>query len=247
MARFLDLADAHDVGFGGRDVAVQLPSPTPATWGGVAAWNPSNSGSQTGNFYWAGDSWDSNQPANVGNFLTKTGYFSGAITSPNIAQANLEFVKGSGTGGLPTVPISFGSTGAVTEVTKILIEVAGFSGSNELWYKDTTGYHKVFGGSDGTGSEATLTAYGSFFLELRRGSFIRSTENASGAGNFSVFRDRTAKDTIYVGIEDLNLSEADKDYNDMVISEVVPIFCTTGSRFIAIVPAARTYQCFTIL
>jgi hypothetical protein len=194
-------------------------SPTPASWGGVSAWSSSNPGDQTTNFYWTGDSWDSNQAASVGNFLTKTSYFSATASSPAIPKANLEFVKSPAANGLPSTPISFGSTGAVTEVvTKMLVEVAGFKGSNELWYNDTTGFHKIFNGSDGTGSGASFTAYGVFFLELRRGSFIQSTENSGGAANFSVFRDKTARDTVYLGIEDLKLSESDKDYNDMVIS-----------------------------
>jgi hypothetical protein len=191
-----------------------------ADWQGV---------SQLGNGgeYWDNASYDGNN-MNVGYFLTKTGGFAGSAESPDIDLNNLQYFGRNQANDAPT-NLKFGDGTTTTNMTTILIEVAGFANVNELYYKDSSGQEKqiIFHGEDGSGTTTTFTAIGEFELILKRDwngtQWDFEADSATSQASqqyFSVFRSVTDTDTIYVGMEDLRKKNqnSDLDYNDMVIS-----------------------------
>lgn len=126
----------------------------------------------TGVGYWDGKSSDfgGNSNANIGNFLTKTGSFAGNSNSPNIAAANLRSYQNANGSGVSFAQggLSYGA-GAVASSFKILVEVAGLSAQNQLWYRQGNILTRIFSGANGAGQSASVTISGQFTLYLIRG------------------------------------------------------------------------------
>jgi hypothetical protein len=223
---------------------------------------------EDGREFWDNKSWDGPQ-RNIGYFLTKTGsYYSTQdnANSPGILVSNLQYFQGSSYGANNAPASTTYGTGAVTNNIKILIEVAGLSNQNQLWYEQNGKLTRIFNGSDGANQMSSVSITGEFNLYLIRGTTATSLTTgqlstltyAASSGtsyvppgadqqgesgttyteqHFVTFRDNTNTEKLYVGIEDIvPLPSADKDYNDMIISMQVQ-----GAQ---VVPAPSSFVMF---
>jgi len=200
-----------------------------------------------GGGFWDNTSTDGPQ-RNVGYFLSKTGAFApggdgDAIDpetgyaynhfSPNIALGNLQFLDSSG--------FSLNDSSG----TQILLELASFRPTNQLWVweQGAAAPTLVFDGSDQTGDTGLISVSASAQLvlvetNLNRAFFsgglaydyagadatwFQNLGAATAKTNFAAFVDATGvagdgdpnTQDVWVGIED-NL-DGDNDYNDMII------------------------------
>ena len=191
---------------------------------GWQSWVAGNA-NENGTPYWDGNSTDSTLPANVGNYLTNTEFFSGNTVPGAIPFWGGAFNSGADTGGAADANFSFTKTGT-SNPAALKIEVAGNAGVNEFgWYDvgSPSTLHPIFIGSDTNGASATFipsTNYG-FYLKSSPASGIltfltQSGSSPSDSGNqhFAVFQDGSA---FWIGMEDLAFSVSDKDYNDMIV------------------------------
>jgi hypothetical protein len=171
--------------------------------------------------YWDGTSWDSS-PKNIGYYLQSTqgagaGWQFWATDAAGNADPDFIFNKND-----PGQNASF------------QLEVAGFAGTNELWWYDAADpshREQIFLGGDSPGTSKIFipTANWGFALYTEEGNWFytnSSLGNGAGFQHFAVFRDTSVSDEIYwIGIEDLVYSESDKDFQDMVfkLTPAVPI------------------------
>ena len=183
--------------------------------------------------YWDGASSDGTH-ANIGNFLTATGYFSGDTTlTPPLSIP--QWFGNPDTNGTAATTMSFTPTNPNGSISGILIEVAAYSGTNTFgWYlaSDPGTRHELFAGSDSAGDiSATFTpggAYG-FYIGVGSGStqtyyYMDSTKNSSDKNyqHFAIFQDvNNYPGDFFIGCEDLPIGSfcgaGDKDFQDMVI------------------------------
>jgi hypothetical protein len=177
--------------------------------------------------YWDGDSSDSGSAANVGNYLTNTGFFSGG-SGPGVA-----FPFWGGTfnsandGGSPNIgaadPNFFFTKTGTSDDAALKIELAGNEASNVFGWYDTgspSTLHPIFAGAASDGATATFTpsaAYGFYFTGVDSLTFLTqsgSSPGDNGNQHFAVFQDGSS---FWIGMEDTKFSSSDKDYNDMIV------------------------------
>ncbi len=178
-------------------------------FGGWQHWNVSVL-NQDGSPYWDGNSSDSAQPYNIGNYLTNTGGFLGG-SAPGVEYDYWGTAIGSPN---PFDPFSFQWNGGSSQGA-LKLEVAGYSGSNIFGYFDSTGLHPIFMGGANAGATALFTPtenYG-FYLQSPDGLF-KTTIGPGDYQHFAIFRE--APGVYWIGMEDLK-SNSDTDYNDMVV------------------------------
>jgi len=198
-------------------VALSAPSNvcaiTSVVGGTLTSWNVSDAdGLDTGPF-WNGDSSDYVSAGNVGNWLTNTGAFLGG-TGPGI---NYDYYVGNS--------LYFNTTDP-SQYAALKIEVAGNSAVNEFgWYVqgNTSVLNPIFSGNAIAGATTVFvpsSAYGFYMKNTVTDAtyFTQSHLNAVDTNNqhFAIFQEVPGS-SYYVGVEDLNLSSSDKDYNDMIV------------------------------
>jgi hypothetical protein len=197
--------------------------------------------------YWDGVSSDGTQ-ANIGNFLTETGYF----TPPNQGLSpNLKNPQWFGNGdGSAATTMSFTPTNPNGSVSEILIEVAAYATTNTFgWYlaSNPAGTRtQLFAGGDGTGAlSATFKPSGDYGFYIGVGSgpqtyyYMDSSANSStdnGKQHFAIFQasDGSYPGDFFIGCEDLSFCNSDKDFQDMVV-EVSP---SGGTNPVPLPPSA---------
>jgi hypothetical protein len=199
------------------------------TINGMGSWQAYVTPNENNRPYWDGNSDDSNQPATIGNFLTKTGFFE---TSQNTYSPGLDnplwygYKKGKA---VANVNFSMSEPGVQMQ---LLVEVAGYAGSNVFgWYyteNNSITYRKtIFAGSDNAPSSNLVIidkpAFG-FYLYVASENKYYHTESKynqtdANAQHFAFFRASLDEGptTFWIGAEDLRLRSSDHDYNDMII------------------------------
>jgi hypothetical protein len=229
---------------------------TPVTVTGEVITSPTNN-NLTSDAYWNNNTLDATTCANIGCFITGTGFFSGNPNSPNLSNP---VYLGNNDGSAINDFYWSGPTGGSTTM---LAEVAGLAGRNWLgWYEQGavltaanrgTSWDVVFTGDATVGTTVAFTPtynFGLWFLADfaetaagisdddiitalgAGGRFTESSRNSAAAGTtnqyFTAFaRSAASAQTIptefWIGIEDVYLPIADRDYNDMVLRlTVVP-------------------------
>lgn len=151
---------------------------------GSGAWQPMSSPNQGGTPYWDNGSIDGAGGWNVGYFMTGTGNFAGNPNSPALPVAQLQY-WGIGTNYDPSF-LLFSTGGAQTT---ILAEVAGYSGSNSLYWfaaSDPSVLNQVFSGADGVGAAMSFNPGGVDF-GLRLLSPDGDFRTTIDGGQFAVF------------------------------------------------------------
>jgi hypothetical protein len=229
---------------------------TPVTVTGEVITSPVNNNS-TSSAYWNNNTFDANNCANIGCFVTGSSYFAGNPNSPNLSNP-VYLGKNDG-----SAINDFYWSGATGGSTTMLAEVAKLAGSNWLgWYQQGatltaanrgTAWDVVFTGTDSVGTTVVFTPtqnFGLWFLAdfasdpsgvtdndiitalNTGGRFTESSRNAAASDQqnqyYTAFARSAASAQIlptefWIGIEDVFLPNADKDYNDMVLRlTVVP-------------------------
>jgi hypothetical protein len=193
---------------------------------GWQTWVAGNA-NETGGPYWDNNSSDSTDPASVGNYLTKTGYFGsgGRDTGPGVAYPfwGGTFTEGSVTNnGAADASFYFTHTGANNNaVLKAVVTSYHTDAFGWYDYADPATLHQVLAASSAIGTSVPFTPspnYG-FYFTSPDGTFRTQTNTQPGdfSGNqhFAVFQ---GTDAFWIGAEDLKFSApSDKDYNDMII------------------------------
>lgn len=165
--------------------------------------------------YWDGTSWDSS-PKNIGDYLQNTqgagaGWQFWAHNAAGKADPDFIFNKNKNDPG---------------QNAALQLEVAGFAGTNELWWYDADSSYKykerIFSGSDAPGTSETFTPTDNwgFALHTQQGNWFytnSSLGNDAGFQHFAVFiNPSVSNETYWIGVEDLVYSGSDKDFQDMV-------------------------------
>lgn len=177
--------------------------------GGWRSWTIADI-NENGNPYWDGNSVDSNQPYNIGNYLTNTGGFTGGNGPGSAIQ-----YWGNANGGADTITMqrSGGSNSVVLKA-----EVAGYSNANEFGYIDSSGSHVLFAGGANPPTAAVFSPTSNyvFYLLSPEGLFTSNMSNNEGYQHFAIFQESAG--AYWIGMEDLkSISSADRDYNDMIV------------------------------
>ena len=151
---------------------------------GAGVWMPMVTPNDDGTPYWDNTSWDGGTVGwNIGYFVTATGNFAGNPNSPALSVAQLQYW---GLGAGYDTNVSFFSTGGIGST--ILAEVAGYSGSNALYWfpvNNPSAQALIFSGSNGVGTSVSFNPGGDFGLLLvSPGGTYSSVGNG---GNFAVF------------------------------------------------------------
>lgn len=188
----------------------------------VGAWQSSSwTANEDGTPFWDNTSWDGGQK-NIGYYITGTGAFT------------TQYLPYSG----PGSPLPYFGVGAAADpdfyfeknstqgVAAIKLEIAGHAGYNQFGYYDYNGGnredHLIFDGSANTSTPLYTfvpqsTNYGFYFVGKSDPNNVIDTWYTEGQGDhFAVFS-ATNSGVYWIGMEDLNLSSSDKDYNDMVV------------------------------
>jgi hypothetical protein len=170
---------------------------------------------ENGHPYWDGNSFDSGQPYNIGNYLTNTGGFSGGSVPGVIPYWGMA----DGTSDKFSFHWLNGSSQGAMK-----LEVAGYAGSNIFGYHDSSGYHEIFQGSASTGATATFTPTSDYYFYLKSpdGTFTTNMSNGETYQHFAIFQESTG--VYWLGMEDLKCN-SDYDYNDMVV-KISPVPAT---------------------
>lgn len=173
--------------------------------------------------YWDGNSVDSAQPYNVGNYLTNTGGFSSypayEFPGPIPYWGNAD--------GTADPSFYFNKT-AESSNASFRLEIAGNAANNEFgWYKRADGIlHPLFVGADTPGvadvsflnGELNGLEYG-FYVKIN-GEFFKTETDGVEPQHFAVFMQGIVDNpTYWIGIEDIFI---DGDYNDMIV-KITPV------------------------
>lgn len=213
---------------------------------------------ENGDPYWDGNSSDLNpNPANIGNWLTNTGAFTGG-SGPGVAYS---YVGTSSSGDLN---IYFTSTNP--NWAAIRIEVAGLDdynyfgiyrkdavvSPNDLLGVSSADHVRLFVGGDSAGAIKTFTPpwtdFGWYLAAEDKNNpgtalwawFSQSSLNSIAADktfqHFAFFEVRK-NEAYYIGVEDKPLNSSDKDYQDFVVYAAVVPDASTWMLFLSGVPA----------
>lgn len=208
-----------------------------------AGWQAWSAPDQDGTPYWDNTSQDGNQK-NIGYFLSKTGAFSSHPASPNITPPWWGYSDGS-------ADLNFYFNSNLPQAVKLVIEVAGYSNINELWWYDVSNPSVgglIFPGPAGAGSNAVFTPTPNFGLYIKTADgktyYTQSSRNDPAEQqhqHFALFRE--AAGVYWIGIEDKPANSGEGfggDYNDMVIRmAVVPEPATMGLFALGLLPLLR--------
>jgi hypothetical protein len=110
-------------------------------------------------------------------------------------------------------------------------ELAGYKDTNEFGYYTVSGsnitYNKIFTGTDSPGSpgstkNVTLPSAFGFYIKADNTTYYYTQSQYNPSSDtqfqhFAVFRSPTFSNVLWIGMEDLPYSVADKDYNDMIV------------------------------
>ncbi len=223
---------------------------TPVTIGGEVITSSVNTNA-TASAFWNNSTADGSSCLNIGCFVTKTGGFSSNANSP--ALFNPVYLGNNNGSAFGNFSLSAGPAGSASQPVTMLAEVAGNASRNWLgWYDasitdlsqlNSSNWGVIFNGAATTGASTTFTPTTNFgfwmayvtgpTLSVSNIRFLTNTGLQSGdsAGNqhFALFARSAAAANVlpaqfWLGVEDLPLGNADKDYNDMIVSfEVVPV------------------------
>lgn len=208
-----------------------------------AGWQAWSAPNQDGTPYWDNVSQDGNK-RNIGYFLSKTGGFSGHPASPNITPPWWGYAGGG-------ADLNFHFQSGLPQAVKLVIEVAGLSNVNELWWYDVSNPSvggQIFPGPAGAGSTAIFTPSPNFGLYLKTSGgvkyYTQSSLNPVAEQNhqhFAVFKE--APGVYWIGIEDKPKNTGEGfggDYNDMVIRmAVIPEPATMSLFALGLLPLLR--------
>lgn len=191
---------------------------------GSFGWQSWSSGSVNGNGtpYWDGQSWDGTNK-NIGNCLLGNG---GCTTQVVPAPGAIPY-WGSSTGAADQ-NFYLNHPGGGPNSATLKVEIAGNANINQFgWfaYNSSSGLivssTVLFNGSATGGASATFTPtldYGFFFVGSNGQKYYTlSSKNTSDANkqHFAIFNGGSG--VYYLGIEDLDFGNSDKDYNDMIV------------------------------
>lgn len=206
-----------------------------------AGWQAWSAPNEDGTPYWDNTSSDGAMK-NIGYFLSKTGGFSAHPDSPAITPP----WWGYGGGGADS---SFYFSSPLPQVVKLVIEVAGAAGTNQLWWYEVgnpTNEGLIFAGSDGAGTIKVVSIpVTNFGLRLVSGSYQFYTQSALnshsvGSQKFALFQETPG--VYWLGIEDKpdGVAEGTGDYNDMVIRmTAIPEPATMSLFALGLLPLLR--------
>jgi hypothetical protein len=184
--------------------------------GAQADWITWTAAANNGGEFWdnySSDSQGGDHRANIGYYLTKAGVYTN--WAPYEHPGNIAFWANSN--GSAVSNLSMTASGQMSANLKF--EWAGNAGINKFgwfdWNDPNKAKHMIFDGSDGGGASADVfisaLEYG-FYLETSGGTTYYSM---GGGGHFALFRQDA--NTYWLGIEDLDLCNGDRDYNDMIL------------------------------
>ena len=207
--------------------------------GGFQAYQIPN---QDGTPYWDGISWDAGTAATVGNFLTTTGWFS---TNQNTFSPGLTNPQWWGNNdGTAATTMSFTPTPNSGATTTILVEVAGYAGTNTFgWYLSSDHVrHELFTGSNAAPNSNNFTPSGAYGFYIGVGGTYYYMDSASNSADqnqqhFAIFRPLVGDsyaNSFFIGAEDLPIGSGDKDFQDMIV-RVSP---AGGSGHVPLPPSA---------
>lgn len=210
---------------------------------GSGSWQAWSAPDEDGTPYWDNHSLDGAKK-NIGYFLSGTGGFTGHPDSPNITPDWWGNADGS-------ADLNFYFNSSLPQAVKLVIEVAGNSNINELWWYEVGNPSNgglIFPGHVGAGSVAVFTPTPNFGLYLKTaGGKVYYTQSMLNAGaenlhqHFALFKE--APGVYWIGIEDkpANMGEGfGGDYNDMVIRmAVVPEPATMSLFALGLLPLLR--------
>ncbi len=208
-----------------------------------AGWQAWSAPNQDGNPYWDNVSKDGNQ-RNIGYFLSKTGGFATHPLAPGITPEFWAFPDGS-------ADLNFHFYSPLSQAVKLVIEVAGLSNVNELWWYDVTDSSVgglIFPGPAGSGATAVFSPTPNFGLYLKTSGgvkyYTQSLLNPAAEQqhqHFAVFKE--APGVFWIGIEDKPANTGEGfggDYNDMVIRmAVIPEPATMSLFALGLLPLLR--------
>jgi hypothetical protein len=213
---------------------------TGASTAGWQSWVPGNI-DQDRLPYWDGNSWDSDQPMNIGSCLTGTGACTqlGLDAPGAIPFWGNSYSSGGDSGGGADPNFYFVRTSDEGNAA-LKLEIAGNANYNSFgWYDTATPsvLHEIFAGSVSPGQPAAFAVfvpsatYG-FYLGARNGdvyhtqSALNHTSSPSGVDttrqHFAAFQASSTPgaEVYWIGVEDLRLGCSgcsDKDYQDLVV------------------------------
>jgi hypothetical protein len=161
--------------------------------------------------FWDGNSSDYAIAGNIGAFLGKVGAFASDSRSPD---ANYSYWGKDATSTGYDSNFYF-SRDTASAGAALVLEIAGYSGSNEFgWYDVLTPsvLNPIFIGSDSPTTSKIFypTANYGFYLKSPDGTFLTQ----GGGSHFAVFN--AGSNVFWVGMEDLK-NLGDRDWNDMVV------------------------------
>ena len=182
---------------------------------------------ENGTPYWDSGSWDGSQK-NIGYCLTASG---GCTQLGSTAPGAVPYWGAPSGAADPNM--FFQASGASNAAVQLTI--AGNAGTNKFgWFEtNATGAligatHQLFSGAtSGTSATFAPTSYYGYYLTDGKTNttwYSLSTGNRIGQmadQHFAIFR-ATGPSTFWIGMEDLPLSDSDRDYNDLVV-KVSPV------------------------
>lgn len=179
--------------------------------GGWRSWVAADA-NENGNPYWDGNSTDSGQAYNIGNYLTNSGGFIGG-SGPGTPFS----YWGAAGGGADAITMQ--RTGSSNVALKA--EFAGNANINEFGYIDSNGQHVLFAGGANPSPTAVFFTPASnyvFYLSSTAQGFFKS--DMTGADDqfqhFAIFMESAG--VYWIGVEDIKgICDSDKDYNDMIL------------------------------
>ena len=177
---------------------------------------------EDGTPYWDNQSKDGSQ-LNIGYYLSGTG---GSFPQPSPGITPDWWGNSNGTADLG---FYFNSLAPIPIALRL--EVAGWSGTNQFGWYDTSNsavLHPIFTGPDSPVMHSIFSPSNSFGFYLLAGSgqtfYTQSSNNTGGEGStqhFAAFVESLSNSVYWIGVEDQTASERGKeclgDFNDLVI------------------------------
>jgi len=189
---------------------------------GTGSWQNTWTVNDDGTPFWDHTSIGDGPQKNIGYYISGTGAFMTQYTPYSGPGAMLPYW---GVGTDVDSNFYFGKN-STQSVAAIKIEIAGNASYNQFGYYDyninnAKVNHLIF---DGSANSSTVpysftpqsTKYGFYFVGKSSANTIGTWYTEGQGDHFAVFS-ATGSEVYWIGMEDLNLSSSDKDYNDMVV------------------------------